>query len=157
MRLDATCNIGISFGADTANAAILFTQPYHVQPLKWFYYGIESNQPTKVASLTVSRETGEFAFAGGGARFDGPVTTTGLSADKTPARNLRGKNVAVSTNANSVTVAFPVTEVDGDYAVFVEQNWIGNRAITQKDAKGFTIKFEKPAPADAKLDWLIVR
>ena len=56
-----------------------------------------------------------------------------------------------------MTVAFPVTEVDGDYAVFVEQNWIGNRAITQKDAKGFTIKFEKPAPADAKLDWLIVR
>ncbi len=157
MRLDATCNTGISFGADTANAAILFTQPHHVQPLKWFYYGTESNQPTKVASLTVSRETGEFAFVGGGARFDGPVTTTGLSADKTPARNLRGKNVAVPDKANSMTVAFPITEADGDYAVFVEQNWIGNRAIIKKDAKGFTIQFEKSAPANAQLDWMIIR
>ena len=157
LRLDATCNTGISFGADTANAAILFTQTYHVQPLKWFYYGTESNQPAKVASLTVSRETGEFAFAGGGARFDGPVTTTGLSADKTPARNLRGKNVAVKAGANSVTVEFPVAETDGDYAVFVEQSWLGYRAITHKDTKGFTVQFEKPAPADAKLDWMIVR
>jgi len=149
LRLDSTCNTGIRFGADTANAAILFTQPYHEQPLKW-NYDITTNHPPKVASLTVSRDTGVF-------KFTGPISTTGLSADATPARNLRGKNVAVKAGGTSAAITFPVEEADGDYAVFVEQSWLGNRAITQKDAKGFTIQFEKPAPADAKLDWMIVR
>jgi len=32
--------------------------------------------------LTVARDSGEFSFIGGsGARFDGPLTATGLSAD----------------------------------------------------------------------------
>ena len=145
----ATCNTGIKFGADTGYAAILFTQPYHEQALKWSY-DITTNQAPKVASLTVSRDTGVF-------NFTGPISTPGLSADATPARNLRGKNVAVKAGAASAAITFPVTEADGDYAVFVEQSWLGNRAITQKDAKGFTIQFEKPAPADAKLDWMIVR
>ena len=149
LKFEATCNTGIKFAADTANAAIMFTQPYHEQPLKW-NYDITTNHPPKVASLTVSRDTGVF-------KFTGPISTTGLSADATPARNLRGKNVAVKAGGSSVAIAFPVEEADGDYAVFVEQSWLGNRAITQKDAKGFTIQFEKPAPADAKLDWMIVR
>ena len=57
----------------------------------------------------------------------------------------------------SLAIQFPVVEADGDYAVFVEQSWLGNRAITKKDATGFTIQFEKAAPADAKVDWMIVR
>ena len=151
MRLDATCNTGIRFGADTANAAILFTQPFHVQPLKWFYYGTESNQPQKVASLTVSRETGDFNFSGG------LVTSAGLSGGAKPARNLRGLNVAVPAGATSATVKFPTPEMDDQYGVFIEQTWLGNRAIVKKAALGFTVEFEKPAPAAAKLDWLIVR
>lgn len=153
----ATCNTGIQFGADTANAAILFTQPAAVQPIKWHYYGAEGNPRPKVASLTVSRETGELNFTGNGARFDGPITATGLSADLKPSRNLRGKNVAVPPGQTSVTIAFPVAEADGDYAVFVEQNWLGNRAIANKDARGFTVRFEKPVPEGAKVDWMIVR
>ena len=85
------------------------------------------------------------------------ISTPGISADKTPARNLRGKDVAVKAGTTSVTINFPVEETDASYAVFVEKNWIGDRAITKKDATGFTIQFEKPAPADAKLDWMIVR
>ena len=46
---------------------------------------------------------------------------------------------------------------DEDYAVFVEQNWISNRAIVKKEVRGFTVQFEKPAPDGAKLDWMIVR
>jgi hypothetical protein len=66
-------------------------------------------------------------------------------------------NVAVATNANSVRVTFPTAEADGNYAVFVEQSWLSNRAISDKGPNGFTVTFEKPAPDDAKLDWMIVR
>ena len=150
LRLDTTCNTGIRFGADAANAAIQFTQPYHEQLIKW-NYDISTNHAPKVATLTVSRETGDFNFSGG------LVTGGGLSGGDKPARNLRGKNIAVKSGDATVSIAFPVSEADGDYAVFVEQSWLGNRAITKKDATGFTIQFEKPAPADAKLDWMIVR
>jgi len=157
IELSAVSNTAIRFAADTGNAAILFTQPNdRVQPIKW-YYGTEKDAPPKVASLTVARDTGEFNFAGAGARFDGPVTTTGLSADKQPARNLRGKNVAVKAGQTTAEIAFAVEESDDNYAVFVEQNWIGNRAIVKKEAKGFTVQFEKPAPDGARLDWMIVR
>ena len=149
LKFDAICNTGIKFAADTANAAILFAQPYHEQPLKW-NYDITTNRPPKVASLTVARDTGVF-------KFTGPISTTGLSGDATPARNLRGKNVAVKAKQDSVTITLPVEEADGDYAVFVEQSWLGNRAIIKKDAKGFTIQFATPAPDGAKLDWMIVR
>jgi hypothetical protein len=41
-------------------------------------------------------------------------------------------------------IAFATEEADANYAVFVEQNWIGNRAVVKKEAKGFTVQFEKP-------------
>jgi len=157
IELGAVSNTGIKFAADTGHAAILFAQPNdRLQPIKWLY-GQQKDAPPKVASLTVALETGELNFAGGGARFDGPLTTTGLSADKLPARNLRGKNVAVKAGQTTADIAFAVEEADEDYAVFVEQSWIGNRAIVKKEAKGFTVQFEKPAPEGAKLDWMIVR
>jgi hypothetical protein len=156
LYLDAACNTGIRFGADTASAAILFAQPNNrEQPIHWRYGGDEDN---KVASLTVKRDTGEFTFKGNGIKVDGPVTTTGLSGDTaTPAKNLRGKNVSVKTGETKVTVAFPVPETDENYAVFIEQNWLTNRAIVNKEATGFTVEFEKAAPKDARLDWMLVR
>ena len=156
LNFEATCNTGIKFAADTGNAAILFTQPFHEQLLKW-NYDITTNRPPKVASLTVSRDTGEFSFDGGNLRVNGSVAANGLSGDKTPARNLRGKDIVVEAGKTTVTITFANVEMDASYAVFVEQSWLGNRAITKKDATGFTIQFEKPAPADAKLDWMIVR
>jgi len=157
-RFDTACNTGITFAGDTGNAAILFAQPNsRSQPIKW-HYGAEEGKAPKEATLSVSADTGELHFAGGrGARIDGPVVTTGLSADKEPARNLRGKNVAVGPGETTVAVAFPVEETDGDYAVFIEQSWLSNRAIVKKEAKGFTVQFENPAPDGAKLDWMIVR
>ncbi len=156
--LGSASNTALKFSADTGNAAILFAQPNdRVQPIKW-YFGTDPAAAPKIASLTVARDTGEFNFTGGsGARFDGPLTATGLSADAKPSRNLRGKNVAVSAGQTSASIAFAVEESDEDYAVFVEQNWISNRAIVKKEAKGFTVQFEKPAPEGAKLDWMIVR
>lgn len=155
--LHSTCNNGITFGADVANAAILFTQPnQREQPIGWLY-GTDSSQLPKQATLTVSRETGDFNFKGGDVRLSGSLVAGGLSAGPVPARNLRGKNVPVKAGDTSVSVAFAVEETDDDYAVFIEPNWVGNHAVSKKGAKGFEIEFEKPAPRGAKLDWMIVR
>lgn len=148
--LDSAADVGINWKADFANAAILFQQPNHEQPMKWLYGPREVGKPAAEATLTVSTNAGVFTFST-------PISTPGISADKMPARNLRGKDVAVKAGETSVVVSFPVEEADASYAVFIEKNWLGDRAITKKDAKGFTIQFEKPAPADAKLDWMIVR
>ena len=175
MVVDSAATIGLNFKADFARAAILFQQPYHEQPIQWFYgqkpeaddaqgkTGITKAvsspaRPAQIASLKVSRENGEFQFTGGGLRASGSVSAvTGLSGDAQPARNLRGKNVAVTANAATFKVKFSTPEADADYAIFLEQSWLGTRAITDKTSEGFTITFDKPAPANAKLDWMLVR
>ena len=155
--LNAAATVGINCQADFADAAILFHQPNHEQPIKW-HYGHEEGKPPKTASLTVSKTTGELNFQGEGIRANGPVSAAnGISGDKTPARNLRGKNVTVPKGATSLRIQFARPEADADYAAFVEQTWITERAVSDKSPDGFTVSFAKPAPADARLDWLIVR
>ena len=154
--IDTSAEVGLNCKADFTKAAILFQQPFHDQPVKW-YYGFATNRLPKEAVLSVSRETGDFNLAGGNLRVTGSLVATGLSADKEPARNLRGKNVPVKAGETALTVTFATPEADADYAVFVEQNWVANRSVMKKEAKGFTVQFEKAAPADAKLDWMIVR
>ena len=173
--VNSAATIGLNFKADFARAAILFQQPYHEQPIQWFYgakaatnndmgkTGITKAVSTpasvvQTASLKVSRETGEFQFVGGGMQAGGAVSgVAGISGDAKPAKNLRGKNVAVAANSAKVRVTFPTPEADGDYAVFIEQSWLGQRAISEKTAEGFTVIFEKSAPANATLDWMLVR
>ena len=155
--LNAASGVGINCRADFADAAILFHQPGREQPIKWHYAQAEG-LPPKTASLTVSRATGELDFRGGGIRANGSISAAaGLSGEQAPARNLRGKNVAVPAKATSCRVRFAHPEADGDYAVFVEQTWLTARAVSDKGPEGFTVSFASPAPAAAKLDWMIVR
>ena len=86
-----------------------------------------------------------------------PMSDDKRPPDAKPAKNLRGKNVAVTASATTLKVKFPMPEADADYAVFLEQSWLGQRAISEKTAAGFTVTFEKPAPAKATMDWLLVR
>lgn len=154
---NAVAEVGLNCQADFTNAAILFAQPGQEQPIKW-YYGQTEGQAPKEAVLTVSRATGELNFKGAGIRPNGPVTNAaGISGDDTPARNLRGKDVAVTTDATTIRIRFATPEADGHYAVFVEQSWLTNRAISEKGPEGFTVSFATPAPAGATLDWMIVR
>lgn len=174
--MNSAATIGLNFKADFANAALLFTQPNREQPIKWHYgfpepVAIDPSAPPpttgnarptdpvtppQVASLTVNRHSGEFQFDGGGVQAGGAVSgVTGLSADSKPAKNLRGKNVAVAGETYTVKFAHP--EADAEYAVFLELSWLTERAVTEKTADGFTVQFAKPAAAGAKLDWMIVR
>ena len=157
VKFEAACNTGLTFAGDTADAAILFAQPNNrSQPIKWRYGAGESTRP-KAASLTVSADSGDFNFEGGDLRTNGSIIASGLSANGAPARNLRGKNVAIKTGTRTVAISFPVEEADADYAVFIEQTWLSNRAVVKKEARGFTVQFKKRAPKGAKLDWMIVR
>ena len=150
MRLDSTCNTGIRFGADTADAALFFAQPYHVQPLKW-NYDISTNHAPKVASLTVSRETGDFTFSGG------LVTAAGLSGGDKPARNLRGLNQPVPAGGKELVIKFPQAETDNAYMVVLQLSWLTNQAIINRTAEGFTVQFATPPAAAGELSWLLVR
>ena len=156
MRIEATSNTGIDFEADNADAAIFFRQMHKPQLMKW-NFGRGDGRTPSAASFGVSPDNGDFNFTGGSLRTNGCVVTNGLSADATPARNLRGKNVVIEHGATSITITFAVPESDENYAVFVDQNWLTGRAVTTKLPTGFTVEFEKPAPAGAKFDWMIVR
>ncbi|MCX5660557.1 MAG: hypothetical protein NTW19_12660 [Planctomycetota bacterium] len=154
---DSVADVGFNFKADFTNAALLFQQPNHEQPIRWYYGTREPGKPFTSATLVVTKETGDLKFDGGDARFSGSVVAKGLSGDEKPARNLRGKGLPVKAGATSVEVVFPNLEADGDYAVFIEQTWLGNRAVTAQTEKGFTVTFDKAAPENAKLHWMIVR
>ena len=155
--MNSAAGVGLNLKGDFSEAAMLLHQPSKEQPIKWHYGHAEGKTP-RAATLTVDRSSGEFRLEGNGLRAGGPVSeVTGLSGDKTPARNLRGKNLSVTAQATKFEVAFPQAEADGDYAVFIEQSWLTNRAIVKKTAEGFTVEFATPAPADARLDWMIVR
>lgn len=172
---DSAATVGFNLKADFANAAILFHQPNREQPIKWHYGHVKTDEPdsgksgitkaiatpsaeVKVASLTVSRATGEFQFTGGGLQSGGPVSgVAGISGDAKPARNFRGKNVTVAPGQTTVRVKFTHPEVDADYAVLIEQSWLTNRAVSEKTAEGFSVTFSAASPASATLDWMLVR
>jgi len=157
LNIDCASVIGIDCRADFADAAILFRQPYAEQPIKWEYGEREVGKPVKRASLKVTKESGDLVFQGGDARFSGSVVAKGLSADETPARNLRGKKVPVKAGAKAAEIKLPSPEPDADYAVFIEQTWLTNRAVTERTAEGFRVAFDQAAPEGATLDWLLVR
>ncbi len=175
MVVDSAATVGLNLKGDFAKAAILFQQKYREQPIKWHYAHptdegedspkagitrtVSSRATTpKEATLTVDRLTGEFQFEGGGLQTGGPLSTvTGISGDATQARNLRAKNVPVPDGKTTIDIRFPHPEADANYAVFIEQSWLTNRAINNKTADGFTITFADAAPKDATLDWMLVR
>jgi hypothetical protein len=173
--VNTAATVGLNLKADFATAAILFQQPNREQPIKW-HYGMkpadvnpaqastgnarpmDPKPVPKTASLTVSRESGEFQLEGGGLNAGGAVSgIAGLSGEKLAAKNFRGKNVPVADRGMSVDIKFLHSESDGDYAVFLELSWLAERAVTNKTPEGFTVSFSRPAPAGAKLDWMIVR
>jgi len=156
LNIDCASNVGIDCRADFADAAILFRQPNHEQAIKW-HYAQQTGKPAREAQLKVDRVSGDLKFEGGDARFSGAVIAKGISGGEKPARNLRGKGIAVKTGTKEIEIRFPVPESDADYAVFIEQTWLSNRAITKRTAEGFKIAFGEPAPEGATLDWMLVK
>ena len=64
-------------------------------------------------------------------------------------------NVPVKAGENTIT--FPLAKADADYAVFIEQEWLSNRAVTRKSAERSIVTFADSAPANATVDWTLLR
>ncbi|HOS43839.1 MAG TPA: hypothetical protein PK794_09135, partial [Armatimonadota bacterium] len=157
ISVETAAGVGLNLEGDFTNAAILFQQPYHEQPLKWLYGPREPGKPVAEAVLTVSREHGDLTFTGGDVYVNGTVHARGFVGAEAAPRNSCGKDVAVQARATTITITFPQPEPDAHYVVTVEQNWLTERAITEKTATGFTVRFARPAPRGAKLDWVLRR
>ncbi len=155
INLSALSDIGIEFDGEVMTAAIMFRQPGdYAQPIMW-----RVNQPYGSARLTVDPGSGDLHFRGGNLDLNGRAVerVTGLSSTQTPANNLRGIDVAVEEGATEVTVSFATPETDAAYAVSITPSWLTAYAVPTKSAEGFTVQFAQSAPADATLDWVIVR
>ncbi len=153
INIQAATRVGLRILGDTQDAAIHFLQRHgKPQPMAWNVKGFPTHR------LTVDPEKGGFALAGGATSVDALNVSAagGISAGALPARNLRGIGVAVRENQSELTVYFQRPEADAAYALHVQPSWF--TAVTaEKTPSGFTARFERPAPAGAKLDWILVR
>jgi hypothetical protein len=153
VTVNASSNTVLNVGGKVNGAAILIAPSNGPAPIVWEY-----DNGQKEAKLNVDNTTGNLQFDGGAIYAQGGFTTVGgISGTSTAANNLRGINVPVPAKSTSLTVKFPKAEADGNYAVFLETNWISLRAITEQTPDGFTVQFATPAPANAHLDWTLIR
>ena len=111
------------------------------------------------AAIFADPKTGNLVFEGGGVDMSeqAAVRQAGLSQTSTPARNLRGIDVAVPTGAKSLEVAFARAESDPRYSLSVQASWRTQDWVTRKTKKGFEVSFSEAAPPGAKLDWQLIR
>jgi hypothetical protein len=152
--IDVTSTSGtvLDIAGKVNGAAIRIAQPTKPAPITWMYDGSK-----KSANLVVDQK-GKLTFDGNGANISGGITTLGgISGTTVEARNLRGIGVIIAKGQTTVEVKFPRAENDADYAVFVETNWLSQRAIAARTPQGFTVTFATAAPDNARLDWTLVR
>jgi hypothetical protein len=81
----------------------------------------------------------------------------GIGNPAQPLANFRGVHIPVPAGQSTYEVTFQTPEPDDKYAVKVQPNWLTANAITQQTTNGFTVAFDKGAPQNASLNWLIVR
>ncbi|QQS44667.1 hypothetical protein IPM65_03660 [Candidatus Roizmanbacteria bacterium] len=70
--------------------------------------------------------------------------------------SIRGIDVPVTAGATEITVTFTDVNDTDTYAISVLPTWFTNIIVQDKTIDGFKILFDRPAPVDATLDWLIV-
>ncbi len=70
--------------------------------------------------------------------------------------SIRGINVQVTQGETELQVIFDDINDTAEYAISVLPSWFTNVIVEEKTIDGFKIKFANPAPADARVDWLII-
>jgi hypothetical protein len=148
VEIGASTGVGVFFRGDVRDAAILFEQPHNrAQPLVWRVQGQTTH------SLVVDPQKGGFQFNGGGINLQ----RGGISGGDKAANNLRGISLPVPVQGKQLKVTFAKPEADADYAIIVQSTWMTLDAISEKTATGFTVNFGTEAPADAHIDWMLLR
>jgi hypothetical protein len=157
LDIRSLAHTGISFKDEVLNAAIEFRQPGgRPQPIVWHH---ADRRRGGRAALEVAPDSGSFRFSGGDLHVGDAAVTgiAGLSGGDGTAANLRGIDVPVPAGRRRLEVRFPAPEPDRHYAVSVAPSWVTAWGVTSKSASGFVVEFAQPGPAQAKLDWIIVR
>lgn len=70
---------------------------------------------------------------------------------------VRGEGLSVDEGALSVAVVLDHPERDARFTVRAAPSWPTSLAVVGKSATGFTVSFDLPAPAGARVDWLLSR
>jgi hypothetical protein len=160
---EAACETGIHFVGDTRDAAIHFHQPSlkHGTPQRFVWWAHYADKPGYfMVQLGVENDGGFLLSSRAPLNLQGQSLTqvAGIAPNpKEKASNLRGRAVPVPAGAARLRVTFQKPEIDKTYTVVVRGNWIANHAVTLQDAAGFTVEFDRPAPANAALDWMLTQ
>ncbi|HVE81123.1 MAG TPA: tail fiber domain-containing protein, partial [Candidatus Dormibacteraeota bacterium] len=89
----------------------------------------------------------------GDATFEGDIIVKGdLKLDD----DRRKANTPIVLGESTYKYSFTRPQEDENYVLSATPSWLTSYAVTEKTKDGFTIQFGTPAPANAKLDWLIV-
>ena len=65
--------------------------------------------------------------------------------------------VPVAEGATELAITFPTPEADAAYAIAITPSWMTNVCAPTKSAEGFALQFGTPAPANATIQWIMVR
>jgi hypothetical protein len=87
--------------------------------------------------------------AKGSPTFSGPVFNLGS--------NVRGIAAAVTSGQTTLAITFATAQADANYAVLCTPNYATTCYVTNVATTGFTISFGTAAPANATVNWLVVR
>lgn len=71
-------------------------------------------------------------------------------------QNSKGYDISVSEGGKYFDVLFILPRETDKYAVNVTPNWLTSVAVTQKAKDHFRVEFANNAPANAKIDWVII-
>jgi len=158
VSIEASCGTGIVFGGDTADAALRFAQPVSGGDpggrLAWRWSGPGPKRTTLGVDARGRLRVQAPAVDVAGAAA---IRVGGLSADRRDeVANLRGVAVPVAAEATSVRVRFERPEPDGGYLVIARPAWVTNHAVRDRTPDGFLVEFDRPAPPNATVDWLVV-
>jgi hypothetical protein len=160
---EAACETGIHFVGDTRDAAIRFNQPTvkHGGPQRidwWVYF---PDKPGHGSVLLWLDDQGVFQLTSRwplSLQGQSIMQVTGIAPNpKEKSANLRGRAVPVPAGATDVKIAFAQPEVDKTYTVVLRGNWIANLAVSKQDTTGFTVLFDRPAPENATLHWMLTQ
>ena len=151
--ISASCDNAVKISGKTGNAAILLNE-YKNQPQKIIWSG-----PGHRTVLMAVPNSGNLKLTGGAFDVSGAqlINTSGISATKVKALNMRGINIKVKQSTRELVVNFPRQETNANYAITVTPSWLTNLAVTEKSNSGFKVIFGTSAPAEAKIDWQLIR